>query len=155
MSGIHPTTGANLARDGLHAAIVTAVAEDQVDVYHGFESIAVNADWIAVGSARSEIDLKNIGPRVSLDETITIAVNFGAFVPGRAGIGDISQRAYARAFELLEKVQRHVRETDLTLGGAVLWCVPAGLDADGAEYEGGFQVEIAADFICRHRVRAA
>lgn len=157
MSGIHDSTGGLAAREGLKAAIESALDGENVDIYDGFDGVAVSSDWVLVGPVRADLDAKEVSARRQMDETLTITVNFGVFVPGRAG--DPSNRAgqaWARAFALLSTVQRWVSQGDrTTLGGAVLWCLPGGYEADGEEYDGGFQVEIAADFVCRHRIRAA
>lgn len=154
MSGIHTSTGAMLARAGLQAAIETALSGDgDVDVYAAFQWPVKNRDWVAMGSVGANADAKNVGPRSQRDETITLAVNIGSW---RAGKGDaVALEAYERAFSLLTAISDHITNTDKTLGGAVQWCLPGDVDADGEEYEGGYQVEVAATFVCTHRVRAA
>ncbi len=156
MSGIHSTTGVLYARDGLKAAIDAALAGDAegVDVYSGFTWPVTSPDSVHMTDARGDMDPSTIAtPRRSYTETITLGVNFLAW---RAGEDDASvQAAYDRAFYLLQTVQDYVTNGDqTTLGGAVLWCLPGGISVDGEEYKTGFQVEIAATFICSHRVRA-
>tara|TARA_R100000365_G_C2746966_1_gene76508 strand:- start:4388 stop:4852 length:465 start_codon:yes stop_codon:yes gene_type:complete len=154
MSGIHTSTGGMLARDGLKTAIETALtADDAVDVYAAFQWPATQPDWVALGSVTVNADPKTIGPRMQRDETITLTVNIGSW---RVGKGDaVALAAYERAFALLVAISDHITANDKTLGGAVQWCVPGDVDADGEEFEGGYQVEVAATFVCTHRVRAA
>ncbi|WP_292729618.1 hypothetical protein [Microbacterium sp. UBA837] len=154
MSGIAARTGVPAARAGLEAAIRAALTDEpEVDIYPGFQWPVNYPDWTALGQATSETDPKNIGPRRQMDETITIDVNVGAWRPGRGR--EVAQAAYDRVFSLLVKIQNYILDGDnITLGGAVLWCVPGGFDADGEEFEGGFQAEIAARFVCSHRMRA-
>ncbi|MCC2030617.1 hypothetical protein [Microbacterium allomyrinae] len=152
MSGVSPSTGVLAARIGLEAAIRAALDGEAVDIYAGFLGVPETTDWVALGEANADIDPANVSSRRQLDERITLAVNVGAWVAGNDD--DTARAAWDRAFALLDLIQRYVRTGDnTTLGDAVLWCLPGSFDADGDAYSGGFQVEIAATFICSHRVR--
>lgn len=154
MSGIHTSSGAPGARLGLEAAIRAAFADEAgVDVYAGFQWPTQHDDWVALGDVQANRDARTVGPRRQTDETITIGVNFGAWRAGRGP--EVAADAWARAYALLATVESYLLQGDhVTLGGAVLWCLPGDIDAGGEEYNDGYQVEIAATFICSHRVRA-
>ncbi|MGZ0067859.1 hypothetical protein [Microbacterium arborescens] len=154
MSGISASSGAPAARLGLESAIRAAFADEpEVDVYAGFQWPTEHDDWVALGDVQATRDPRNIGPRRQVDETITLEVNFGAWRAGRGN--DVAAKAWARAYALLATVEAYLLQGDHpTLGGVVLWCLPGDANAAGDEFDNGYQVEIAATFICSHRVRA-
>lgn len=156
MSGIHSHTGVLLARQGLAAAIRAALAdEERVDIYDGFHWPIRHNDSMQLTSATSNADPKTVGPRRAYDETITLGVTVTSWRAGSNTDPAVAVAAFDRAFELLAKVTDYVMDGDNTeLGGAVQWCLPGAVDSDGEEYDDGFQVEIAAEFVCSHRVRA-
>lgn len=152
---VSETSSVLKARNGLIAAVRAALTADRsVDIEAGFSGAPENPDWVAFGDVDQAVDPKTIGPRRSYDETITLAMNVGAWRPGR---GDaVVNEAYARCDELLSTIWAYIADGDnITLGGAVAWCWPGSASWVGAEVEGGFQVEVAAEFVCTHRVRAA
>lgn len=149
-------TGVQKARLGLKAAIDAALDDDpDVDVYDGFrDAVITSRNWVAVTGARADADPKEISQRRRLRETIRVGVNVGAYVPGTDAA--TATRAYDRAVEIFAAIQTYIQTGDnITLGGVVEWCVPESVDMDGEEFEGGFQVEIAATFTCSHLVRGA
>lgn len=154
MSGIHASTGALLARQALEREIRSALTDEpEVDVTAGFQWPMRYPDWVALGDVRATRDPKTIGPRRQQDETLTIDVNLGAWRPGTGT--EVAEAAWERVFELLALVEAHLLAgNNTTLGGAVLWCLPGDTDTTGEEYDGGYQVEIAATFVCSHRTRA-
>lgn len=154
MSQITPTSAAWRARAGLLEAVRVALADEQVDIESGWSGPSAHPDWVAMGDVKVDADPKTIGPRRSWDEQITLDINVGSWASGH---GDAAvDAAYARADHLLSLISTHVTTGDnTTLGDVVAWCFPGSADWAGAEYDGGFQVEIAATFVCSHRVRAA
>jgi hypothetical protein len=154
VSGIHASTGALLARQGLEREIRAALADErEVDVSAGFSWPMRFHDWVALGNVRATRDAATIGPRRQQQETLTIDVNIGAWRPGSGSA--IAEAAWGRAFQLLALIEAHLLTGDnTTLGGAVLWCLPGDTDTTGDDYDDGYQVEIAATFVCSHRTRA-
>lgn len=157
MSGISAASGALDARHGLKDAITAALAaDDEVDQYFGFMWPVTKDAWVALTSTSGDVDPKTIGPRRSLDETITFHVSIGAWVAGHTDA--TAQAAFDRAFGLLNTIQEYIRTGDnITLGGTVLWCVPGSFDSDGIQDEDGtgYTAEIDATFVCAHRVRSS
>lgn len=144
------------ARAGLLAAVRAALADDpDVDIDAGWMGAPAEDDWVALGDVAVDTDPKTVGPRRSWDETITIDLNVGAWRPGSTAETTVIP-AYERADALLSKIATYVTTGDnTTLGGVVSWCLPGSAQWAGAEVAGGFQIEVAATFICSHRVRAA
>ncbi|KQR91290.1 MAG: hypothetical protein J0I33_00110 [Microbacterium ginsengisoli] len=155
MSGIHAGTGVLLARDGLEAAIRAALADEaEVDIYAGWTWPIVHDDSVQLTAASGAADPKTVSARRSYDETITLGISITVWRAGHSEDDGSAAEAYQRAFALLNKITAYVVEGDHTeLGGAVMWCLPGAVDSDGTEYNSGFQVEVAAEFICAHRVR--
>lgn len=155
MSGISSASGILAARKALLAAAKTALTgETDIDFYSGWQYPVTQPNWVATTDVHADMDTATIGPRRSQDETITLGVSIGAWVAGHTE--DDIEAAFARAFEILGTIQTHIRVDDITLDDTVLWCVPGTTDSDGAQDEdgSGYQVEIAATFVCMHRVRA-
>ena len=152
--GISDTTAQRPARDALIEAAKVALAGEQVDIGRGFRWPIVEHDWVFATETESEINPAEIGPRRSLDERITLTLSIGAWRPGSDQ--EAEDAAFNRAFDLLERIQRHVRQQDPTLGGVVLSCVEGSSVSDGATAEGdsglGRLIEIAATFVCQHRI---
>ncbi|KAA9110181.1 hypothetical protein [Microbacterium rhizomatis] len=156
MSTISASTAAYTARAGLLAAVRAALADEtKVDIDAGFLGQPGHNDWVAMGETIGvDVDPKTVGPRRQRDETITLTLNVGAFKPGHTEAAVVA--AFTRADDLLRLISTYVSAGENTeLGGVVAWCLPGSADWVGAEIDGGFQVEIAATFICAHRVRAA
>jgi hypothetical protein len=152
-SGIHDSSGVPFARAGFAAAARAAVAGERVDFYEFFESTAAENDWVGIGDAEATSDPKSINHSSRhIDETITLEINIGAFRPGRTE--DVAKAAWERATALLELIAVHIA-SDVTLDGAVLWCLPGNTAVVLADTERGFQAEVAATFTCSHRVRAS
>jgi len=131
-----------------------ALAGEDVDVGAGFRWPIVAPDWCFATETRGDIEPALIGPRRSQDEQITLTLSIGSW---RQFDGDdLDDPTFTRAFQLLELVQRHIRTLDVTLGGAVLWCMAGSSSSDGATADddtgAGRVTEITAEFICRHRI---
>ncbi|MFJ2535858.1 hypothetical protein [Microbacterium maritypicum] len=156
MSGISSASGILAARSALLAAAKAALdGQTDIDFYSGWQYPVTQPNWVATTDVHADMDPANIGPRRSQDETITLGVSIGAWLPGHTE--DDIVAAFERAFSILNTIQTHIRTEDITLADTVLWCVPGATDSDGAVDEdgSGYQVEIATTFVCQHRVRAA
>lgn len=155
MTGISPHTAQLAAKKQLLAAARTALADEKVDTYFGLRWPVVEPDWFTVHETVSDVEPKNVGARRQLDETITIHVSVGSWRSGSDEATEIA--ASDRAFELLAKVQDHIMRQDPHLGGTVLWCLPGASESAGAttDDEAGYGrvTEIAATFVCSHRIR--
>jgi len=159
--GIGETTGQDVARDKLMAAVAAALdaagETGKVDVTNGFRWPIVSHDWISSGETTSDIDPASVGPRVALKETITLHLSIGAWNPGSDEEAELA--AFHRAFYLLGLIVKHVRTQDITLDGSVLWCLPGSSSSAGAtlpaDQGGGRVCEIAATFVCQHRIATA
>ncbi len=168
MSGIRPHTVQADAKAALYEAARVALADELVpqgednlpgcDVSFGFTWPTKARDWFAVTDTVSNIDPANVGPRRQLDETVTITVSVGSWVPTVDGDGQAAEVAASdRAFDLLARVQTHIRLNDVTLGGLVFWCLPGSSESAAATFSRknnpGRLVEVSADFVCTARTR--
>lgn len=155
--GQHEFTAQQLARTALIDAVKVALENEDVDIGRGFRWPIVSRDWVFATETDSDIDPAEIGPRRSQDERITLTLSIGAWRPGADQ--EAEDIAFNRAFELLARIQKHIRENDPQLGGTVLWCVPGSSASDGATTEdeagSGRLTEIAATFVCLHRITTA
>lgn len=158
-TGISETTAQATARAALITAATAALAADTegVDIGRGFRWPIVNRDWVFATETDSDIDPATISPRRTLDEKITLTLSIGAWRPGDDQ--EAEDAAFDRAFDLLGTIQQYIRTQDITLGGTVLWCVPGSSTSAGATTEGdsgvGRLTEIAATFVCQHRIATA
>lgn len=153
--GMSDTTAQLDAKEALLAAARVALEGEDVDVSFGFRWPLRSDDWFSVVDTQSEVDPKVIGPRMTQDETLTLSVSVGSW---RSGDDEETELATAqRAFGLLSKVQHHIRNQDPTLNGTVLWCLLGPSSSAGATTEDdapqGRVTEVAAQFICKHRIR--
>lgn len=156
-TGISETTAQATARAALIEAAKSALDGEAVDIGRGFRWPIINRDWVFATETDSDIDPATIGPRRTLDEQITLTVSIGSWRPG--GNQAAEDAAFDRAFDLLGRIQNHVRKNDITLGGTVLWCVPGSSTSAGATTEDesgdGRLTEIVATFVCQHRIATA
>lgn len=161
MAGQSRFTAQERAKRALFEAAKVALADDvqqkKVSVLYGFKWPIATNDWVAFTDTESDIDTVDISPRRTLQERITLRVNVGVF---RAGHTEAVEIAVAeRAWDLLARIQDHVRTTDITLGGVVMWCLPGSSQSAGAtdvkDATRGRYLEIAADFVCEHRITTA
>ena len=156
MSGISAATGILAARDGLWAAILAATEHRgyNIDRYYAAPERLGSKMWVGLTDVDVTADVKNVGARQQFDEEIRLGVTLGAWV---AGNGDVAaQDAFQKAYEILSEIQTYIGQDSQTrtLGGAVQWCLPGSMSNTGVEVDGGgYVVEIAAEFVCMHRVR--
>jgi hypothetical protein len=160
-TGISETTAQDTARDALMQAVADAFADadetNNVDAGSGFRWPIVNQDWFFATETESVIDPADIGPRRTQTETITLHASVGSWRPGSDEATELA--AFHRAFDLLKLVQNWIRKNDITLGGTVLWCLPGSSQSAGEtssnESGDGRITEIAATFVCKHRIATA
>lgn len=156
MTGIGTMTGQALARAALVQACRTALDGEPVDIGSGFRWPLQHPDWVYATSTESRISQESIKARRALDEEITLTLNIGAWRGGDDQ--EAEDAAFGRAFDLLGRIQHYIHTQDPTLGGAVLICVPASSESDGATLKDdtglGRLIEIAATFVCRYRINA-
>lgn len=155
MTGIAPTIQGYTIQKALLDAITAALAVDPlpVDICDGFRWPIQAPDAVAVTSVKSAITPGPMGPQRSRDETITLEVNI---VSWRIGNDNAAEReAKDRAFGLLTAIEKHIRETDITLGGTCLWCVLGEYSSDGetTEDDAGYGRLIAIDAFFEARAR--
>lgn len=91
----------------------------------------------------------------SREETLTVEVTVSCFLGG----DEEAEIATAeRAYELLRRIEHHVRMTDTTLGGVVRQCLLTSHESEGATpedlIEQGRVTEVVATFTAQARVSA-
>ncbi|MBQ9915946.1 MAG: hypothetical protein IJO71_01960 [Microbacterium sp.] len=156
MSGISQSTGILAARNGLWNVVKAATDHRgyKIDRYYATPEIVQSTLWVGLTDVQVTPDLKNLRARQQFDEEIRIGVSLGAYV---AGNGDAAaQEAFDQAYEILTEIQDYIGRDDQTrtLGDAVMWCLPGAMSNAGVEVDdGGYVVEIIAEFVCMHRVR--
>lgn len=155
MSGISQASGILSAREGLWRAILAATEAraPDLDRYYTTPDEVTSTKWVGITDVTVDPDLANIGPRRSFDEAIRIGVSLGAWAPGR---GESAGRAaFDEAFAILSEIQTYITQHDITLGDAVLWCLPGQMSNDGVGSDdgNGYVVEIVTEFVCAHKVR--
>jgi hypothetical protein len=91
----------------------------------------------------------------SREETIAVEVTVSCFLGGDE---DAEIATAERAYELLRRIERHVRMTDTTLGGVVRECVLTSHESEGATpeelTEQGRVTEVVATFTAKARITA-
>ncbi|MHC6176238.1 hypothetical protein [Glutamicibacter sp. X7] len=112
------------------------------------------ADIVAVTRLEVQQDFAAMGTNRSREETLAVDIVFSCLIEGD---GEQELPAQQRAFDLLGKIEHHVRMTDTTLGGTVRHCLLTGVQTDGQtpdEYlHAGRGVDVIATFTARNRVR--
>lgn len=157
--GISQTTAQADAMAALLDAARVALADEQVDIGFGFRWPLVNRDWFFGADTSSDIEPKTIGPRRTVEETITLTVTVGTWKPFDPSADEATELTTLKhAFELLGKVQDYIRTQDIHLGDTVLWCLPGSSTSqttDADEIIDGRVTEIIATFVCSHRIATA
>ncbi|MDR6691469.1 hypothetical protein J2X55_002392 [Microbacterium sp. 1154] len=157
MSGISQATGILAARDGVWEAVEAATAHRGVDIdrYYAPPAEILATRWVAMEDVSVDPDLVNIGPRRQFDESIRVGISVGAWVAASGNREADGRAAFDAAYGILAEIQTHITQTDITLGGAVLWCLPGSMSTAGVQDPegGGYVVEIQTEFVCAHRVR--
>lgn len=109
-------------------------------------------DVVAFLDVTSEQQAATIGQR-SRDEDLTVTVAISCF---RGGLEDQELVCGRRAYQLLRMLDYHVRKTDTSVGGTVLWCFLQGHESTGQTdpqlLQQGRVIEITARFLARARI---
>lgn len=119
--GISATTAAPAFKAAMVEAMRDLVVEDNVLVTFGApgqDALNFN-DVVSFEDVTSEQEPATIGPNRPREEVLTLQVVFESFRPGGQ---DMEQVASDAAYELLGRLERHVRVTDTTVGGTVRQC---------------------------------
>lgn len=91
----------------------------------------------------------------SREETLTLEVTVSCFMGGDE---DAEFATAERAYELLRRIEHHVRMTDTTLGGVVRQCFLTNHESEGATpedlIEQGRVTEVVATFTAQARISA-
>lgn len=156
MSGFSSASGIIAARHALDTSIRAALAADtDVDITFGPSWPPRSNAWVSQQGIASDTTAATLGPTRQQAEQITLYLEIGAWAPGSDDTS--ATAAFDRAFALLSSIQDHIRTTDITLGGSVLWCIPGPSQSDGAADEdgSGYVAVIAASFIAQHRIRTS
>lgn len=105
---------------------------------------------LSVGQAAATLSTNR-----SREETITVEVTVSCFLGGDE---DAEIATAERAYELLRRIEHHVRMTDTTLGGVVRECVLTSHESEGATpeelTEQGRVTEVVATFTAKARITA-
>lgn len=155
-TGISETTAQAEAMLALVEAARVALADEQIDIGFGFRTPETHRAWFYGVETNSDVEPAEVGPRRSLDERITLTVSLGTWAPfvnAETEAGTLTE-----AFRLLGLVQKHIRTTDITLGGTVLWCLPGSSESGTtSDEEAGVArlTEVRATFVCTHRITTA
>jgi hypothetical protein len=146
-------------KKALYAGIKDLFAPDpeteHVYVVFGQPANYVPDDIVAVGRITAGQDMATMGTNRSREETLTVDVTVSCF---RGGDEDAEIATADRAYDLLRRIEHHVRMTDPTLGGVVRTCVLTSHESDGATPEDlidqGRVTEVIATFTAHARIRA-
>lgn len=146
-------------KKAFYEAVKTLMAEgyDTEHVYVVFGQPAtynpddiVSFGRLSVGQAAATLSTNR-----SREETLSLEVTVSCFLGG----DEEAEIATAeRAYELLRRIERHVRMTDTTLGGIVRECVLTSHESEGATPEDlidqGRVTEVVATFTAKARITA-
>jgi len=146
-------------KKAFHAGIKELFAEDpdteHAYVVFGQPTTYVPDDIVAFGRLTAGQDAATMGTNRSREETLTLDVTVSCF---RGGDEEAEIATAERAYELLRRIEHHVRMTDTTLGGVVRECVLTSHESEGATpedlIEEGRVTEVIATFTARARIRA-
>ncbi|MCT2086779.1 hypothetical protein M3D75_11690 [Microbacterium enclense] len=156
MSGVSQASLFLAARRGLFDAIKAALADEKkVDIRFALDWPVGHNDWVGITDQSSVGEARILDrARRQQDDEIEIALSIGSWRPGHGD--EVATKAVERAHELLDLIQTYVRNgNNVTLGGAVLWCLPAGVEMNvgNDEKNNGYVCELDATFTCKVRIR--
>lgn len=142
-----------------YAAVKDLMANDydteHVYVVFGQPSTYQPEDIISFGRLSVGQAAATMSTNRSREETITVEVTVSCFLGGDE---DAEIATAERAYELLRRIERHVRMTDTTLGGVVRECVLTSHESEGATpeelTEQGSVTEVIATFTAKARITA-
>lgn len=154
-------TAAETFKRALYTAAKDVVFAGQANTLVCYGHPGANAkgfrDWVVFLDTEAEQDVATLaGPsRRTRDETLTQVVVLSAFLPGDGE--ELEIQASDRAYTMLRALERHVRITDTTLGGAVEWCFltrhRSSGETDPDLVIDGREIQIEATFTALARVR--
>lgn len=139
------------------AAAQTLVASRDPEVLVSFghpgQAMGNFDDLVAFTTISVDQEPATLGTNRSRSETLTQTVQISCY---RAGGPDREQVASDGAYELLGLLEHHVRVTDTTLGGLVLWCFLTSHTSTGETdpdlLASGRTIDIDATFTAKARV---
>lgn len=124
-----------------------------VQVAYGHPGLTQEDDIVSVGRTTSNLDVATYSPNRSREETITCEVVFSCY---RGGGPEMEQVVEERAYQLLGLLEDYVRTTDITVGGAVRWCMLSNVECDGATdpdiLQAGRCIDLTATFTAHVRL---
>ncbi|WP_160665340.1 hypothetical protein [Pseudarthrobacter sp. ATCC 49987] len=131
------------------------VDTEHVYVVFGQPSTYAPDDIVSFGRLSSGQETATIGTNRSREETLSLEVTVSCF---RGGGEEAEIETAERAYELLRRIEHHVRMEDTTLGGIVRLCVLSGHESEGATpedlIEQGRVTEVVATFTAKARIQA-
>lgn len=128
-------------------------ADPSVQVSYGaMGSADPGSDQVVFLDVNGNQEPATMGTGRSRDETLTLDVGFSCF---RAGVDD-DREPTEGAYALLSRLEDHLRTTDPTVGGAVLWCFLTEHQSVGRTVTGnlgaGRLIYVLARFTARARI---
>jgi len=146
-------------KKAFYEAVKTFMAEDyeteHVYVVFGQPATYNPEDIVSFGRLSAGQAAATLSTNRSREETLTLEVTVSCFLGG----DEEAEIATAdRAYELLRRIERHVRMTDTTVGGTVRECVLTSHESEGATpedlIEQGRVTEVVATFTAKARISA-
>lgn len=126
-----------------------------VQVSFGHPGPSQSPNIVALLAVSSEQEPATYGTARSREETLTLTVMFSIY---RAGGSEMEKVASDYAYQLLGDLERQVRMTDTTVGGAVRECFLVSHRSEGATdpetLASGRLIEVEAVFQAKARVRS-
>lgn len=146
-------------KKAFHAGIRDLFAEDpeteHVYVVYGQPTNYEPDDIVSLGRLTAGQETATLGTNRSREETLTLDVTVSCF---QGGNEDAEIATAERAYDLLRRIEHHVRITDTTLGGVIRTCVLTSHESEGATpedlIEQGRVTEVVATFTAHARIRA-
>jgi hypothetical protein len=146
-------------KKAFYTAVKTLMADgydtEHVYVVFGQPATYQPEDIISFGRLSVGQAAATMSTNRSREETITLEVTVSCFLGGDE---DAEIATAERAYELLRRIEHHVRMTDTTLGGVVRECALTSHESEGATpeelTEQGRVTEVAATFTAKARITA-
>lgn len=128
---------------------------EHVYVVFGQPANYVPDDIVAFGRLTAGQDPATLSTNRSREETLTLEVTVSCFLGGNE---EAEIATAERAYDLLRRLEHHVRMDDTTLGGVVRTCALTSHESEGATPEDliaeGRVTEVVATFTAHARIRA-
>lgn len=141
--------------EAVKALMADGYDTEHVYVVFGQPATYVPDDIVSFGRLSSGQSAATLSTNRSREETLTAEVTVSCFLGG----DEEAEIATAeRAYELLRRIEHHVRMTDTTLGGIVRQCFLTSHESEGATpedlIEQGRVTEVVATFTAHARIQA-